>query len=165
MKQWHLVQFKPNSHRLAVRNLQRQGFETFLPLQEITCRKTSRFTVDSRPLFPGYMFVGVELDTAPWRAVNGTIGVSRLVSFTNNYKPLPLKFISSLMLRCDEEGKLLLLKTLNTGDSVEVLAGPFANFVATVEKIDAEQRVWILMDFMGQSTRMNIAPDKVQLAP
>ena len=135
MKQWHLLQFKPNWHRLAVRNLQRQGFETFLPLQEITRRKASRFTVDLGPLFPGYMFMGVELDAAPWRAINSTIGVSRLVSFTDNYKPLPLNLIPSLMLRCDEEGKLLPPKTLNAGDSVEVLNGPFANFLATVEKL------------------------------
>ena len=135
MKQWHLLQFKPNSHRLAVRNLQRQGFETFLPLQEITRHKASRFTVDLRPLFPGYMVVGVQLDAAPWRAINSTIGVSRLVSFADNYKPLPLNLISSLMLRCDEEGKLLPPKTLNAGDSVEVLNGAFVNFVATVEKL------------------------------
>ncbi|MDC0634586.1 transcriptional activator RfaH, partial [Planktomarina sp.] len=44
MKEWYLVKFKPNSHRLAMRNLQRQGFETFLPLQKITRHKASRFT-------------------------------------------------------------------------------------------------------------------------
>ena len=121
MKQWHLIQFKPNSHRMAVLNLKRQGFETFLPLQEITRRKASRFAADLKPLFPGYMFVGVELVTAPWRKINSTIGVSRLVSFADNYKPLPLNLISSLMLRCDEEGKLLPPKALNTGDSVEEL--------------------------------------------
>ena len=164
MKQWHLVQFKPNSHRLAVRNLQRQGFETFLPLQEITRLKASRFTVNLRPLFPGYMFVGFEFDAAPWRTINSTLGVSRLVSFANNYKPLPPNLISSLMFRCDEGGKLLPPKSLNAGDSVEVLKGPFANFVATVEKIDAQKRVWVLMEFMGQSRRMHVAPDNVRLA-
>jgi transcriptional antiterminator RfaH len=164
MKQWHIVQFKPNSHHLAVWNLQRQGFATFLPLQEIPRHKASRFTVDLRPLFPGYMFVGVELDAAPWRAINSTIGVSRLVNFADNYKPLPLNLISSLMLRCDEEGKILPSKTLNAGDSVEVLNGPFANFVATVEKIDAQQRVWILMEFMGRGTRIKVQREQLKLS-
>ncbi|MDE1132066.1 MAG: transcriptional activator RfaH [Ascidiaceihabitans sp.] len=165
MKQWHLIQFKPNSHRMAVLNLKRQGFETFLPLQEITRRKASRFAADLKPLFPGYMFVGVALGTAPWRKINSTFGVTRLVSFADNYKPLPQELICNLKLRCDEEGKLLPPKTLNAGDSVEVLHGPFANFVATVEKIDAQQRVWVLMEFMGQSTKMHLAPDNVQIAP
>ena len=164
MKQWHLVQFKPNSHRLAVRNLRRQAFETFLPLQEITRRKAPRFTVDLRPLFAGYMFAGVELGAAPWRTINSTTGVLRLVSFADNYKPLPLNFISSLTLRCDEEGKLLPPKTLNAGDSVEVQSGPFAKFVATVEEIDAQQRVWILIEFMGRGTRVTVQQEQLKLS-
>ena len=81
VKLWHLIQFKPNAHRLAQRNLKRQDFEVFLPMQEITRRKASRFVSDLRPLFPGYMFVGVDSRAAPWRTINSTIGVSRLVSF------------------------------------------------------------------------------------
>ena len=30
MNQWYLIQFKPNSHRLAERNLHRQGFKVLL---------------------------------------------------------------------------------------------------------------------------------------
>ena len=90
MNQWYLIQFKPNSHRLAERNLQRQGFETFLPMQKITRRKASRFVSDLKPLFPGYMFVSVNSDLAPWRSINSTIGVSKLVSFEGKPKPLPL---------------------------------------------------------------------------
>ena len=108
--------------------------------------------------------MGVELDAAPWRAINSTIGVSRLVSFADNYKPLPLNLISSLMLRCDEEGKLLPLQTLNAGDSVEVVNGPFVNFVATVEKIDAQQRVWILMELMGRGTRVKVQQEQLKLS-
>ena len=163
MTQWYLIQFKPNSHRLAERNLQRQGFETFLPLHEVARRKTSRFITDLRPLFPGYMFVGIDKNSAPWSKINSTLGVSRLVSFGGTLKPLPLQLISSLMLRCDEGGKVLPPATLNPGDNVEVLTGPFAHFVATVETIDAQQRAWILMDFMGQSTRLQVASDQVQL--
>ena len=54
------------------------------------------------------------------------------------------------MLRCDASGELLPPKSLNEGDSVEMLTGPFANFIATVDTIDPEQRIWVLMDFMGQ---------------
>ena len=43
LKNWFLLQFKPNAHKLAKRNLQLQGFETFLPLQEITVRKKTSF--------------------------------------------------------------------------------------------------------------------------
>ena len=164
MNQWYLIQFKPNSHRLAERNLQRQGFETFLPMQKITRRKASRFVTDLKPLFPGYMFVSVNTELAPWRRINNTIGVSRLVSFDGKPKPLPLQLVSGLMLRCDTSGSLLSPKSLSKGDSVEMLAGPFANFIATVDIIDPEQRIWVLMDFMGQKTRMQVTTDQLQLS-
>ena len=164
MNQWYLIQFKPNSHRLAERNLHRQGFETFLPMQKITRRNASRFVSDLKPLFPGYMFVSVNSEQAPWRSINSTIGVSRLVSFEGKPKPLPLQLISGLMLRCDVSGMLLPPKSLNEGDSVEMLTGPFTSFIATVEKIDPEQRIWILMDFMGQKARIQVTADQLQLA-
>jgi transcriptional antiterminator RfaH len=160
MNQWYLIQFKPNSHRLAQRNLHRQGFETFLPMQNITRRKNSRFVSDLQPLFAGYMFVSVNSELAPWHAINSTIGVSRLVSFGGKPKPLPVQLISGLMLRCDASGTLLPPKSLSAGDSVEILTGPFANFIATVDTIDPKQRIWVLLDFMGQKTRMQVSADQ-----
>ena len=164
MNHWYLIQFKPNSHRLAERNLHRQGLETFLPMQKITRRKASRFVSAVKPLFPGYMFVSVNSELAPWRSLNSTIGVSRLVSFEGKPKPLPLQLISGLMLRCDASGTLLPPKSLSEEDSVEMLTGPFANFIATVDTIDPEQRIWVLMDFMGQKTRIQVTADQLQIA-
>jgi transcriptional antiterminator RfaH len=164
MDHWYLIQFKPNSYRLAERNLHQQGFETFLPMQETTRRKASRFVSDLKPLFAGYMFVSVNSDPSPWRTINSTIGVSRLVSFDGKPKPLPLQLVSGLMLRCDASGTLLSPKSLNEGDSVEMLTGPFASFIATVDTIDPKQRIWVLMDFMGQKTRIHVTADQLQLS-
>ena len=164
MNHWYLVQFKPKSHRLAERNLHRQKFETFLPMQKITERKASRFVSDLRPLFPGYMFVNFNYDTTPWRSINSTIGVSRLVSFEGKPKPLPLQLVSGLMMRCDAAGTLLPPKKLNYGDSVEVLTGPFASFIATIETIGPMERVWVLMNFMGQKMRMQVTANQLQVS-
>ena len=163
-KIWFLLQFKPNSHRLAERNLMRQGFETFLPMQEVTRRKSTRFVNDLRPLFPGYMLVAFQPKSAPWRKINATIGVSKLVSFDGQPRPVPLDLVSALMQRCDTAGKLLSAKQLAAGDQVELVTGPFANFIATVETIDIEQRIWVLMECMGQRTRMHVKADQLQLS-
>ena len=49
------------------------------------------------------------------------------------------------------------------GDELQVMSGPFAEYVATIEKTDAENRIWLLMEFMGQKTRMAVRPGQVQL--
>jgi transcriptional antiterminator RfaH len=77
---WFLAQCKPNSHHVAERNLARQGFAVFLPLQEETKRARGRFVTRMRPLFPGYLFVALDIRQGLWRAVNSTLGITRLVS-------------------------------------------------------------------------------------
>ena len=162
VKSWFILQFKPNSHRLAERNLRHQSFETFLPMQEVTRRKASRFVGDLRPLFPGYMFVAIDPATGPWRKINSTCGVSKLVSFDQKPVAIPFHLISGLMLRCDGSGILLPLKQLSPGDDVQLLSGPFTDFIATVDIIDAEKRIWLLMEFMGQTTKVVLAPSQVK---
>jgi len=67
------------------------------------------------------------------------------------------------MLRCDAGGKLL-PQQLNKEDEVQLLTGPFVNYIAKVETIDAKQRVWVLMDLMGRITRMSVDSNQLQTA-
>ena len=78
-KRWYLAQCKPNATHVAVRNLDNQGFVSFLPLQEGTKRKGKGFQNQIRPLFPGYLFVQLDVNDGPWRKINNTRGVARLV--------------------------------------------------------------------------------------
>ena len=66
---WYLVQFKKNSHNIALQNLKRQGLQTFLPLIKNTKRKCSKFVNDIRPLFPGYLFVNFDLEVFSWNKI------------------------------------------------------------------------------------------------
>ena len=161
LKKWFILQFKPNSHHLAERNLHRQGFESFLPMHTITRYKFNRYVSDLRPLFPGYMFVAFNPESGPWRQINCTTGVSKLVCFGDQPNPIPLDLISGLMARCNSVGKLLPPNQFNKGEAVQLLTGPFANYIAKVETIDAEQRVWVLMELMGQLTRISIDPNQL----
>lgn len=158
---WYLVQFKPNSHKIADRNLRRQGFETFLPMQKTTQRKTSKFKDVMKPLFPGYLFVSCDTTLQPWRKINSTMGVSRIVSFGNKPVKASLELVQGLQARCDDGGELVPLEHFEAGDQVTVTGGPFSNFIATVDKMDADQRVWVLLDLMGQKTRVRVQSDQL----
>ena len=163
-KEWFILQFKPNSHHQAVKNLTRQGFEVFLPLHDTTSRKLSRFVSTSKPLFPGYMFIRFDRAKPEWHKINNTYGVSRLITFNSILKSIPTTFVDILMKRCDLSGKLILVKKLKKGAQVTVLKGPFVNFIATVEKYEADQRIWILMDLMGRKTRITSPSDALKLS-
>ena len=163
-KEWFILQFKANSYHQATKNLTRQGFETFLPLHDTTSRKLSRFINTSKPLFPGYMFIKFDRAESEWHKINSTYGVSRLITFNSILKSIPTIFVDHLMKRYDLSGKLLPIQKLKKGDQVEVLKGPFANFIATVEKYEADQRIWILMDLMGRKTKIQTSSDHLTLS-
>jgi transcriptional antiterminator RfaH len=163
-KKWFILQFKSNSHHIAAKNLNRQGFEIFLPLHDTTSRRLSRFISTSKPLFPGYMFIKFDRTESEWHKINSTYGVSRLITFNSILKSIPTIFVDDLMKRYDLSGKLIPIKKLKKGDHVTVLKGPFANFIATVEKYEADQRIWILMDLMGRKTKIQTPSDNLTLS-
>ena len=160
---WYIVQFKPNSHKIAVRNLERQGFETFLPMHEITRRTGVKFETVIRPLFAGYMFVGCDREQAPWRQINSTYGIARMLGREGEgLTPMPEALIAGLRARCDSVGKVLPLESFEPGQSVEMHSGPFANFIAKVEQMASDARVWVLLDFMGKETRVQVERKQIQ---
>jgi len=162
---WYLAQIKPNSYRIAERNLKRQGFFVFSPTQKETRKRAGHFVSVVCPLFSGYLFVSFAPESAPWRAINSTYGVCRLVTLGQTApKPVPPDLISGLMLRCDKDGRLLPPAILAPGDKVRLTSGPFAGFVTRVETISVDQRVWVLLDIMGGATKVAVLAQCLQKA-
>jgi transcriptional antiterminator RfaH len=164
---WHLVQCKPNATQIAVRNLENQSFGTFLPLQETTKRRGKIFQRQIRPLFPGYLFVKIDPNQGPWRQVNSTRGVARLVRLGAEPSLVPNEIIEALMARCDEESILRQTSEtqssqLHAGNQAQVTQGPFSGFIATISKIEANNRINILIEIMGQATKIIINAGALQ---
>ena len=164
---WYLVQCKPNAAQIAVRNLENQSFGTFLPLQEITKRKGKIFQRQISPLFPGYIFVQIDPGQGPWRQVNSTRGVNRLVRFGAEPSVVPNKIVEALMARCDRQSILrqtsaIQFSHLHSSDQAQVTQGPFSGFIATINDIEPNNRINILIEIMGQTTKVEINADALQ---
>ena len=56
------------------------------------------------------------------------------------------------------------MQKLKKGDQVKVLNGPFANFIATVEQYETDQRIWVLMDLMGRKSKIQTEAESLQLS-
>ena len=96
---WFLAQIKPNSYKIAEINLKRQGFQTFLPMINETKRCNLKFVKVMQPLFPGYIFVALNIENGHWRKVNSTYGIKGLVSFNKTPAVVPQDLINQLMQR------------------------------------------------------------------
>jgi len=162
LKKWYLAQLKPNSHAIAQRNLERQGFKAFLPMYQATTRQRGRFVSAAKPLFPGYIFVAFDAGGSVWRSVNATQGITKLVSFGSAPAEIPPEFIADLRQRCDESDQVISDTTLKEGTSVVITRGPFTNAVGRILSMDEKQRVWLLLDLMGQQSRLAVDRSAVQ---
>ena len=108
------------------------------------------------------MFITFDRTDTKWHKINNTYGVSRLVTFNSILKSIPTSFVDNLMKRYNLSSKLMPLQKLKKGDQIKVLNGPFANFIATVETYESDQRVWLLMDLMGRKSKIQTQADAVQ---
>ena len=90
--------------------------------------------------------------------------MARIVSLSGPPTPVPSEIVNEFISRCDGDGILHSTQGLDVGQDVQVLREPFAKFVAKVEEISPDQRVWILIDLLGQSSRISVAKDSIALA-
>lgn len=160
---WYAVQCQPHRERAAAQHLTNQSFSVFLPLRKKVRRHARRVDSVLVPFFPGYLFVRFNPLRARWRSVNGTLGVVRLVMQGDKPAPAPSGIVEALIDACDENSVLSWQADLKPGQAVRVLAGPFADFVGELEKMNDAGRLRVLLDIMGGSRlvflpRENVAP-------
>jgi transcription elongation factor/antiterminator RfaH len=161
---WYAVHTKPHREFSAQMQLGAQGFRTFLPRHRKTVRHARRLSTVSAPFFPRYLFVALDLSRDRWRSVNGTFGVTRLVMGEEGPVPVPRGVIESLAVACGAGGHLDLSAALVPGDRVRVLAGPFADLVGDLIRIDAAGRVRVLLRLLGGEVPVSIAREALMPA-
>jgi transcriptional antiterminator RfaH len=162
---WYVAQLKPNGFERAISNLNRQNFETFMPMRRKTVTHARQLKEVLRPIFPGYIFVRFGSQHSDWRKINSTFGVGRLVSFrAQQPAAVPEGLMLALMERCDEKAVLRPLDDLKAGEAVKMMTGSFAEFVGEIEAFVAADRLRILFDFMGQKTRLDVPRGDVERA-
>jgi transcription antitermination factor NusG len=75
--------------------------------------------------------------------------------------PVPEGIVEALQARLEPDTAAARDDGLRIGQRVEVMVGPFANLVGTLERFDGEARVRILLQLMGVGTPVSLARDAV----
>lgn len=162
-QEWFVAQLKPQGLVKAEVNLARQGFQSFCPKRYESVLRAGRRMTKYAPLFPGYLFVSFDPTDTGWTSIHATRGISRLL-LTDRQKPIPLSssFMSGLLARCDAQGTIIATPDLSLGDTIKVVSGPFADTIGRIERMTDDERVQILMDLLGQTTRLSVPKTHVE---
>jgi len=154
---WYLVYTKPQQERLAVENLDRQDYETYLPVLWSRRRRAGKSITRLEPMFPRYLFIHLDDSTDDWGPIRSTVGVANMVRFANRAAKVPDALIAALHDREDGDGVQQVERpTLSAGERVRIEEGPFAGYEAIFEAATSQSRVLILLDIAGKQARMKI---------
>jgi len=158
-QRWYAARAKTGQESIALDNLARQSFTAYYPQVEVERRRRGRITVEHEGLFPGYVLVKFALEPRAWRAINGTRGVIRLLSFSveGAPSPLPVGEIERLQER-EKQGQLHIseIMRLHRGDTVRLKIGMAVDQIGEVVRTRGE-RVELLLSLLGREIRC-IAP-------
>jgi transcriptional antiterminator RfaH len=155
-ERWFLAHSHPKSEHKAELHLAAQGFRTYLPQIQKTIRHARQLKTVRAPLFPRYLFVVLNLERDRWLSVRSTVGVSRLLTLRDGRpEPVPVGIVEALIERSDAN-VMRLDDDLVKGQQVRILCGPFADFVGTLERLDAAGRVQVLLAMMGTTIPVQI---------
>lgn len=154
---WYVVHSQPHQETRAELNLRRQGFEVWLPLFRRARRHARRVDDVLMPFFPGYLFVRLDLSTRPWRAINGTFGVIRLLCNGDTPIAVPEGLVEEIMQRRDSSGTIVFTPHhLRVGEAVSIALGPFAHLEGLFQTMSGRDRVVLLMNMLGRTVRTSV---------
>ena len=157
MKSWYLICSKPKEEKLAKEHLERQGYETYLPLVLGRIKKRGRTQRSIQPMFPRYLFIYLSDQTDDWGPIRSTIGVSNLVKFGMAPAKVPENLIIRLKENEADEGYHdLPSQKLKKGDQILIIEGPFEGYEATLFSQNAEDRVVVLLNIAEKYIKVQL---------
>jgi len=144
---WYVVLTNPKCEERARAGLDALGYATFLPKETVWARvpkhrqkpgQPKKVKIE-RPLFPGYLFFGLDKGVHPFEPVRLTDGVYSIMQNNGEYVPMPEGAIDR-MREAEERGehdrtmKLAEKMAELIGRQITVPEGHLAGFVATIRK-------------------------------
>lgn len=156
---WYLVHTKPRQEKCALENLERQGFECYLPTSSAERLRRGSVVLAEEPLFPRYLFIrlGQSESAQSWAPIRSTKGVSRIVCFGLEPAKVSERLVEELrsreaVLQSKPE------KLFKPGDRVRLTEAPFAEVEGIFQMADGARRAMVLIELLSKQVRVQVTP-------
>ena len=156
---WYAIHSKPRQEERALENLQRQGFEAWLPLLTVEKVLRSNLVQVVEPMFSRYLFIRLDTEQTNWSPIRSTLGVSKLVSFGNRPAVVADELIEALQQLPEQAPQRL----IQPGHQVKIVSGPLRGLEGIYQQADGELRAMVLIELLNKQHR--IVTDMQDLRP
>jgi transcription elongation factor/antiterminator RfaH len=159
MKHWYTLQSKLHQETLLWEQLGQRNIDAYYP--RIIVHPVNPRAKKIKPYFPGYMFVNVDLEQVGGSTFQWMPGVARMVSFGNEFAPIPDHLMQAIRERVDalnaSESKSF--ENFKQGDHVILHSGVFAGYEAIFDsRLPGQDRVRVLLQLLQNQQYRMVVP-------
>ncbi|MHA1537419.1 MAG: transcription termination/antitermination protein NusG [Alphaproteobacteria bacterium] len=156
MMRWYVASTHCKAESRALWHLANQGYRGYLPRYRKRRTHARRTELVPAPLFPGYIFIEVDIDSTRWHPIRSTVGIRHLICHGNHPVPVPKGIVEDIMAREGEDGivRAPSLPAFADGEPVRVTAGAFHGQVGIFECQSDDERIVILLEMLGRRIRV-----------
>lgn len=150
---------------LALRYPDRIG-DVLIPTEEVTQTRNGKRSTREKKLYPGYVFVQLDLTDEIVMDIRGMSNVSGFPPMNKGYPvPLSKEEMSRILGSTEDSEKARIIRVpFNVGQTVRVTDGPFKNFTGVIESINPERgRVRVIFTIFGRKAPVEIDFSQVRL--
>ena len=161
---WYVIHTKPREEFRALEQLERQGFEVYLPTLKNEKILKKGFTTKVEPLFSRYLFVSLSSHNQNFSLIRSTRGVSGLVSFSHQPSRLSSEVIDALRafeLQTSNLGN----KIFKDGDTVKIFDGPLKGLEGIFKGQNGVERGLVLIDFLSKTHTVDVELNNIRPIP
>ncbi|MES2937374.1 MAG: transcription termination/antitermination NusG family protein [Pseudomonadota bacterium] len=154
---WHVAYTRPRQEQTALVNLERQGFEAYLPLFK-SCRNTADgLQAHYEPMFPRYLFMRAAHARQSLASVASTRGAVGLVRFGGCPAEIDERTVHGIRTLESQRNQASLdaLCPIRPGVRVRMRSGALQGIEGLVVSV-ARQRVTFLLDMLGRRKEVTV---------
>lgn len=132
--------------------------QILIPTEEVSEIKGGKKKITTRRVFPGYIFLEMEMNENVWYIVRYTPGVFGFIGTKTKPTALKDEEVDAIFGRIKEgTGKVRPKVVFSPNESVRVIDGPFANFMGIIRDVDVErERLHIMVNILGRQTPLEL---------
>ena len=162
---WYAIYTKPRHEFVVHGELQKKGIESFLPIFKRLQHWKDRKKFVEFPLFPGYLFVHVQHDSAAFLNVLKTRSVVTFISSTpGNPSTVAVEEIQSLKLLLESGEELDVYPNLKEGELIRVKRGPLKGAEGILSVKENQYQFMVNIHLLGRSVGVKMYADELEAA-
>ncbi len=169
---WYAIQVYSGSEKSvkrAIENLVKEEHledkikEVIVPTEDVIEVKNGKKKITERSIYPGYVFVNMDLDTELWQKIQSLPKVSRFIGESKKPTPISEEDVKKILEKAQKKGAPKPKISYEPGEMVRITEGPFANFTGVVEEYDMEHgKLKLNVSIFGRSTPVEILYTQVE---